>query len=146
MIVTNLTSICCVYSYRITQHPPKLRKLQSMSKIVKKCIGIWLIFHNIFICFLYNGLKTPISLSARCLALDALNDSTWQRHQAEKNRCFKCIVHKRSKIYYEKLTICKCDEKKSMTIGCNIWIICLKLIWFFMVLVVCCNFLNLYGR
>ena len=40
-------------------------------------------------------------------ALDALNDSTWQRHLAEKNRCFKCIVYKRSKIYYEKFTIYK---------------------------------------
>ena len=44
-------------------------------------------------------------------ALDALNDSTWQRHLAEKNRCFKCIVYKRSKIYYEKLTIYKCDYR-----------------------------------
>ena len=31
------------------------------------------------------------------------------------------------KTYY----IYKCGERKSMTIGCNIWMICLKLNWFF---------------
>ena len=30
-------------------------------------------------------------------------------------------------------------------VGCNIWIICLKLNWFFTIRVVYCNFLNLYG-
>ena len=33
-----------------------------------------------------------------------------------------------------------------MTVGCNIWMICLKLYWFFMIRVVCCNFLNLHRR
>ena len=35
-------------------------------------------------------------------ALDALYESTRQRHLVGKNRCFKCIVYKRSKKYYEK--------------------------------------------
>ena len=39
-------------------------------------------------------------------AFDVVNDSMWQR----KNRCFKCIIYKRSKKYHEKLTICKCGE------------------------------------
>ena len=44
-----------------------------------------------------------------------------------KNGCFMCIVYKRSKKYYEKLTIYKCGKRLSMTIGCIIWMICLKL-------------------
>ena len=44
-------------------------------------------------------------------AFDALNDSTWQRHLAEKIVVLSCIVYKRSKKYYEKLTIYKCGEK-----------------------------------
>ena len=35
------------------------------------------------------------------------------------------------KTYYEKSTIYKCGERQSMTIGCNIWMICLNLNWFF---------------
>ena len=31
-----------------------------------------------------------------------------------------CIVYKRSKTYYENLTIYKCGEKYLMTLGCNI--------------------------
>ena len=34
-------------------------------------------------------------------ALDAVNNSAWQRHLAEKNRCFKCIVYKTNKKHYE---------------------------------------------
>ena len=33
-----------------------------------------------------------------------------------------------------------------MTVGCNIWLICLKLNGFFTIRVMCCNFLKLYGR
>ena len=47
---------------------------------------------------------------------------------------------------YEISTKYECVEKLSMTIGCNNWMICLELIWFFTIRVECCNFLHLYGR
>ena len=37
-------------------------------------------------------------------------------------------------------------SKKSMIIGCNIWMICLELNKFFTIRAGYCNFLNLYGR
>ena len=37
----------------------------------------------------------------------------------------------KEKKYYEILTIYECVEKKSMTIVCNIWMICLELNWLF---------------
>jgi len=46
-------------------------------------------------------------------------------------RCFKCIVYKRNNKYFEIITIYECVEKYLMTIGCNIWMICLKLNWIF---------------
>jgi len=33
--------------------------------------------------------------------------------------------------YYEILTIYECVEKKSMITGCNIWMVCLELNWYF---------------
>ena len=41
-----------------------------------------------------KSFKTPISWPPGVSALDTLNDSTWQRHLAEKNRCFKFIEYK----------------------------------------------------
>ena len=48
------------------------------------------------------------------------------------------------KTYYKISTIYECVEKLSMIFGCNIWMICLELNWFFTIRVECCNFLNLY--
>ena len=44
---------------------------------------------------------------------------------------YTCIVYKTNNKYYEILTIYECLEKLSMIIGCNIWVICLELNWFF---------------
>ena len=57
----------------------------------------------------------------------------------------KYILYETSKKYDEISTIYKCVEKLSMITGCNIWMICLELNWFFTIRVECCNFLNLYG-
>ena len=38
---------------------------------------------------------------------------------------------KKNQKYYEILTIYECVEKRSMTIVCNIWMICLELNWLF---------------
>ena len=38
---------------------------------------------------------------------------------------------KQVKKYYEISTIYECVEKLSMIIGCDIWMICLELNWFF---------------
>ena len=85
----------------------------------------------------------------------------WQRKYLGKNnqqvfqsrdicrpthRRFKCIVYKTNKAHYKILTIYECFAKLSMIIGCNLWMICLELNWFFFAIrVECCNFLNLYG-
>ena len=54
----------------------------------------------------------PISWSPGVSALDALNDSTWQRHLADKivilSHCFKFIVYKTNKKYYEISTKYRC--------------------------------------
>ena len=59
--------------------------------------------------------KTPKQLAARCLALDALNDYTWQKHLVEK-----CIVYKTNNKYYEILTIYNASKNNRMTLCCNI--------------------------
>ena len=46
---------------------------------------------------------------------------------------------------YEILTLYKCVKKLSMTVSCNIWMICLKLNWLFTIRVAYCSFLNLNG-
>ena len=48
--------------------------------------------------------------------------------------------------YYEISTFYECVEKLSMTIFCNIGMICLELNWFVKIRVECCIFLNLYGH
>ena len=66
------------------------------------------------------------------LGVSALDVSAWF-HVAETSSwlkiVFKCItVFKTNKNYYEvSATIYECIEKKSMIIGCNIWMICFEL-------------------
>ena len=43
----------------------------------------------------------------------------------------KYYFKKQNQKYYEILTINECIEKLSIIIGCNIWMICLELNWFF---------------
>ena len=68
-------------------------------------------------------------MAARCLCSCYSESFTWQRRG--KNRRFKCIVYKTHKniMKYQLYTVCV--EKLSMIIGCNIWMICLELKWFF---------------
>ena len=52
-----------------------------------------------FICFIFYALKTPISWPPGVSALDALNDSTWQRHLAEKIVVLSLLFIKQIKIF-----------------------------------------------
>jgi len=53
------------------------------------------------------------------------------------------IFLKTNQKYYKILIRYECAEKLSITIGCNIWVICLELNLFLTIRVECSNYLNL---
>ena len=53
---------------------------------------------------------------------------SWNVRKSSANENY---LKKQNQKYYEILTINECIEKLSIIIGCNIWMICLELNWFF---------------
>ena len=52
------------------------------------------------------------------------------KNPRNRKKCFQKLISEHKK-YYKISTIYECVEKLSMIIGCNIWMICLELNWFF---------------
>ena len=81
--------------------------------------------------------------------VSSLDVSAWF-HVAETFSGQKFVVlsalHKTNKIYYEEIYYTPMRRKKSMDVGCKIWMICLELNRFFYDPSRILQLLNLYGH
>ena len=128
-IATNLTSIFCVRLHGencLTTHTKEC-SIHTNSESCNFELIIYLIF------FVYKALKTttfcPLGFSPSWnhRMRNIMSTDTWR----PSNRRLNYIIYKINKIYYDISTMYECIEKKLMSIGCNIWIICLDLNSFF---------------